>query len=275
MRSFLLICLCLVLLPWELGAAIPQLSPSERQGLRMRLQDLLNEEELLIENQRADIADLRRQERDFRLLQVFDRIPFEPRIPSLKKEIARIAAHHGVHIQSFSATPKKTAAQPLPRRIHSNQQLPHLSTKQLVQRIEFQLIARGTRPAIRNWLDSWPADHLRYVETAQAPRPLGEGLWKIEGVAFRFRPVKMPGIEPRDPRELLPPWVRQNKKLFSAKEPYLQGMVERIRKLAPEAGPLYRHRTLFALNAARMSFFMSLLHRRPVSELPHPHERVN
>src|SRR4051812_142733 len=72
-----------------------ELSDRQRSELRFRIENLFNEVDLLIKNERADRSDLARQEREAKALKVYDRIPFEADLPGLKRQLAETASAQG------------------------------------------------------------------------------------------------------------------------------------------------------------------------------------
>ena len=81
--------------------ALADLTRPERETLRYHLENLYNELDLLMRNQRVDQADLRRQKHDFEELKTFLRIPFEEDLPGLKKNLMESSHLSGVRLFQF------------------------------------------------------------------------------------------------------------------------------------------------------------------------------
>jgi hypothetical protein len=265
LRTALLFCSILlsVSVTAHSAPAPTSLDAKQRDWLRYKLENLFNEQDLMIRNQKVDRSDVEHQRREFTELKVFERIPFREDLPGLRKSIEASTVERGLKLISFNPLPKhKPTAPRLPESIYTDGPNFKLSNEQLVDEIPFQAVIQGPEAAVTDWIMSWPEDQLRLAEPegksiALATHKLPNGKWEVKAHAFRFRDIKFPTLRPRDPAELLPTWAAGNTQLFAQNEPLLWTFVTRTRAITPQALPLYRNREEMALNAARMSFFIS------------------
>ncbi|HLE00662.1 MAG TPA: hypothetical protein VJB59_10415 [Bdellovibrionota bacterium] len=239
-------------------AALPELSIEQRADLRYHLQNLLNEFELLIMNRKVDEGDVRRQERQFKALKVFDRIPLGSEdIQGLRAEMKEGGKKKGIKVSKLTVLSRSKPGPRLPGRVPSNWPF-RFQESQLTKAIRFELQVEGDAGAVNEWVRSWKEAQLRLVEPTDRPKALGTTgrQWRIRGRAFSFREVRLPVVIPRRARDLLPDWVQANPSEFSQKAPDLRKLVDQIEELRGRAAPFYRLRQEFLLNGARMSFFM-------------------
>jgi hypothetical protein len=234
----------------------PTLTATERSSLRYHLQNLWSEMDLLVRNQETDEKDLRRQDREFALFRVFDRIPFEPRIPELKKELSTSAQKYGLEISLLQIQRNLKEPPAPPKEIYTDKRPFHFSKEQLYETLRLKISGRGSIKDVQRWLDSWDDILLRYVEPLGPITRTPRG-WQVQAAAYRFRNVNFPRLKPRDPVTLLPAWARKDPGAFAQAEPQLWNYVTRIRAKTSEAELPYENRRKFLLNAARMSFFLS------------------
>ena len=246
------------------------LSDFERDRLRYKLETLFNEQDLMVRNQKSDRSDLNRQQREFEVLKVLQRIPFKEEIAGLRSELNASAREKKLKVLSFQPLPRTQRANPqLPDSVYTDQQPRfRLNDQQLVETISFRVTVEGEEGSVKEWIASWPDDQMRLTEAEGAPRPRkgGKNRWSIRARAFRFRDIKFPSLKARDPKELLPQWARRDPESFARQEPLLWRLVEKIHAVAPKARPLYRQREDLILNSQRMSFFVS-------KAVPHPGRR--
>jgi hypothetical protein len=236
------------------------LADSERASLRYRLENLFNEVDLLVKNQRADISDLRRQEKEIDYLKIYQRIPFQKDLPGLKENLKKSAKNFQLQLIAFSpASPVRQGLQkssPLPRQIFTDQPTFQLTPDHIVDVIPFSVTIAGNEESVQKWIKSWRTEQMRLVDL-RSLKNLQKGKWRIEAQSYRFRNVQFPVLRPRNPREILPAWAKKNPENFSVAEPLLWSFVTRIEALVPKAKPYYEVRRQFLLNDARIHFFLS------------------
>jgi hypothetical protein len=255
------------------------LSPVERERLRYKLENLYDEVDLMIRNRDSDVADVHHQERDFRELRAFDRIPLagsaEDSVAALQTELAANARLYGLRLLRLSLVGRARRPAPVPKAILTSSNF-RLSAEQVAEALELELRVSGDPARVAAWTKSWREELLRVVEpegelTKGAEGRLAKGAegrlakgaetqepptLKIRARAYRFRDIRFPRLSPRDPLTLLPAWARRDTKAFARAEPTLWRLVAGFQELAPKALPLYRVREDFLLNDARLSFFI-------------------
>jgi hypothetical protein len=207
--------------------------------------------DLLIKNQRADIADLKRQEKEMSALQVFERIPMEQKVHELHEQLILSAKQFGLLPSQFKVTHFSQPGKTIPKKVFTNEINFRITPDQLTEKIYFRIQVKGTNESIDKWIQNWSNHPVRIVELDS--RQGGN----IQAHAFRFRPIRFPTLVPRKPIEYLPKWAQTNLKYFSETEPLLWSFVTRIQNLAPQTPPYYMNRARFLLNDARYSFFLS------------------
>ena len=238
-----------------------RLTPVERDTLRYHLENLFNEMDLLVKNQRADTSDVQRQEREFQGLQVYERIPFQENLPELKSQLAGAASDHGLLLERLAITQRSLKGGKIPATIYTDNSRFHLSPDQVVQTIGVNMVVKAKTDAeLEKWVHAWKSDVLRLVvpfgtETSCYHR-LRPGEYAVSANTYRFREEKFPTLVPRNPMELLPGWARRDPDSFAREESLLWNFVTRIQALEPQTPPLYRNRERFLLNDARYEFFL-------------------
>jgi hypothetical protein len=238
----------------------PRLSPSEHDRLRARLERVFFEQDLMIRNQKVEASDLRHQEKEFEALKVFERIPFQDDLPGLRSSLDDSSRDHGLKIASvrFPHRSHREPAAPPSHLLSDERPSFQLTDQQLVDRIPFVAVVEGSEGDVRSWIRSWPDDQLRLAEADEVqPAPGSANRWRVKAHAYRFREVKFPTLEPREPLELLPAWARKDPETFARAEPQLWSYVERTHAIRSQALPLYHVREHLLLNGARMSFFIA------------------
>ncbi len=240
----------------------PRLTDSDRASVRYHLENLFNEVDLLIKNQKINRADVKRQERDFADLKIYERIPFQGDLAGLKETLTQSAEKFQLKVKDFKLVRFSGPGKPIPQWIYTDQSEFHLSEDQLVELIYFQLKTTGTLKMITQWTQSWPNHQMRLTELdgGLSIKPIQKGnekLWIIRGHAFRFRKIQFPTLVPRNPKDLLPPWARIDPETFSKSEPFLWNFVKKIQILVPKTRSCYENLEQFSLNDARMTFFLS------------------
>jgi hypothetical protein len=255
-------CVLLLMVSAPVLASVPNLSPQERENLRYRLEGLYNEVDLLVQNQKVDQSDVRRQEREMAALKVYERIPLRADAPGLKRSLGESAKSYGIRIEAVQLRrSRRPAPAAVPSSVYSDARF-RLSQDQLVEEIPFRVVFSGDRARARDWVRAWPADQMRLAEPVAgydnfAVEPAGRGRWAVEARAFRFRATRFPRLRPRDPAALLPAWARRRPGDFARAEPVLWSFVTRARRRIPLTPSLYAGRSRFLLNDARMSFFLA------------------
>lgn len=243
--------------------APPALDAVQRDRLRFKLENLFNEQDLMIRNQRVDASDVAHQRRQFAELKVFDRIPFIADLPGLLRDLTASAEQSGLQITAFQRLRLVSIpSRPVPLTLYTDEPRFKLAADQLAEAIPFKVIVRGASTRIREWVKNWPTHQLRITELStpsfkSSVRSLHGGRWEIRATAYRYREIRFPTLKARDPVALLPRWAVADPKHFARHEPVLWEFVERIKNIAPRAKPLYRGRAEMLLNDARMSFFLS------------------
>lgn len=245
--------------------AVPSLNDSQRAALRYRLENLWNEVDLIIRNGKSELVDLGRQQRNFEMFAVFERIPMTEGLGALKSELAETAGKRGLKLLSL----RKTGATPppagIPRSIVTDARPPfRLTPEKIAQEIRLEVTVRGDEAALRSWISGWEEEVMRVIELDERPGSISvvatdpkRNSWTVRARAWRFHPIRFPQLKPRDPREVLPSWARRAPEAFARKEPLLWSFVTRIEKSRDRAAEPYRRRGEFLLNNARMEFFLS------------------
>ncbi|MEO7164418.1 MAG: hypothetical protein ABI041_15965 [Bdellovibrionia bacterium] len=229
------------------------LSTRERDSLRYHLENLYNEVDLLIRNQRVNYFDLQKQERDLVTLKVFERIPFDHEPITLRESLRKSALESGIIITYFEYLPISQITLSLPRFVYTNSSF-HLREDQLVEKIKFVMRVEG--PNVRKWTESLPQTLMRYIKVDRV-EPVGKS-WRVIAHAFRFRIIQFPQLKPKEPLSYLPTWAQKNPTQFAQAEPTLWTFVKRIENLTPKTPLLYVTRGKFFLNDARLNFFLRL-----------------
>lgn len=240
----------------------PTLSDQERSELRERLSNLWNEVELLLRNQKSLLLDIRRQEKEFKVLRVFDRIPLQERIEALEEELTQSAREHSLTIRSLKVISRSQPGPELPTEIYTDSGPLRPEEKQIAQEIRIRIRGKGDLEMVRHWTGTWKDDLVRILEPAKKPfhrKGTPSTHWEMEAIAYRFRDLKFPRLRARDPVTLLPRWARSNLAAFIDREPRLWSFVGRIQANLPKTEIPYQDKGRFLINAARMSYFSSRL----------------
>jgi hypothetical protein len=235
------------------------LGTEQKEGLRFRLENLFNEVDLIIKNQDVDRSDVRRQNKEMEALRVFERIPFQDDLSGLKKQLEMSAHDKGLKLLGISVISRYGQSATLPKVVFSDDRRFRLTADQVAERINFTVKVEGKKEALLRWMQSWRDGQLRLVEADGTPvtELAIRQNWMIRAHAFRFRKIRFPRLQVRDPFSVLPKWARKDPALFSKKEPLLWSFVNRTRRLTPRAQPFYEIRREFLLNQARLDFFFS------------------
>ena len=225
--------------------------------IRFHLENLYNEETLLIKNHRVNLKDVKKQERDFKGLHVYERIPITKNTQDLQEQIQESAKEVGIQLLEirFLPQPQETRSK-LPDHILSNDRNFHLQGNQIADEIPFQLCLSGDSKKIQTWITSWNDQIMRYIEPRGEPRVTAQGT-VVKGAAFHFKDLKYPRIEAQDPMHFLPESLRSTPNLFARQEPKLWEKLVQTKKIIPEAAPYYSDMEQFQLNDARMTFYIS------------------
>ena len=243
------------------------LSDSERRSLRYHLQNLTNQFELLMSNQKVDEADLAKQGRTVAALKIYERIPFSPKLAELKKELLESAKEASIQIHQFQprTQPRKSpnhSLAPMPKTYSVQDGFFRPKPSQFVQERPFLLLVSGSSKEVEAWIRSWKENLMRLVElerleTVSAKNNSSRTQYRIRAHAFQFKKVDFPKIIPPRARDYLPQWAQANPDKFSQKEPTLWDFVVRSEKLRPLTPPLYQTRGRFLMEGARIDFFLS------------------
>lgn len=230
--------------------------------LRYRLETLYNEVDLLVRNQRSDQSGRARIERAFKALKVFDRIPMQPKIDTLRAELAHRAEEAGVGLVKLEVLGKDRPKKALPRVLVSD--TPHfaLSPDQIAETLHLRLTIKGDPSLIEQWIQKWPEDQLRLIEPESGyARPglahAGKDRFQLRARAYRFREIHFPTLKAHDPLDLLPEWARRNPVSFAASQPALWEYVKKIQEAIPRTSSPFETKGDLLLNSARMDFFLS------------------
>ncbi|MCM2278791.1 MAG: hypothetical protein NDJ89_12015 [Oligoflexia bacterium] len=260
----------LLLLGFFLAAVPPvhsvRASPANPASLRYRLENLWNEVDLMVRNESADRADLRRQERQFALLEVYQRIPFEDDLPGLRRQLEASAKAHSLRIRDVTLLSRSAGGRPLPARLTTDRESFRLEDSQVAQELRVEISGSGNPARAELWTSSLEDSLLRLVRPDRkhgsptvSKRPGGR--WSFRGVAYRFRRIRFPQLRPRDPFTLLPSWAKADPNAFAAREPLLSDYISRIREQIPKTREAYARRGAFLLNSARMQFYLKASNR--------------
>ncbi|MGK5082364.1 hypothetical protein WDW37_03585 [Bdellovibrionota bacterium FG-1] len=263
---------CLLIFISHSANAQCHLTEDEHSRIRFKLEVLFNESELLLRNHRADLSDIRHQEREFKTLRVFERIPFEDdahdthdthdtrHIQDLKAELAQSAQARGLRLIALKPEVKRTARfSKTPAWLYSDQLSEfRLSNSQIADETHFHLVVTGGKSKVLQWIQHWPEELLRLTQLVDSPnsiRSLGPSRFQISAKTFHFRKTSFPKLILRPPLELLPPSSRHSPDCLAQKAPVLWTLIDRIQDLRPKTKDLYSTREQLMLNSARMSFF--------------------
>lgn len=239
-----------------------QLTSAERDQLRYHLENLHNEVRYLFRHEKQDNKDMEHQEKDMQEWRLFERIPMERDIDGLAGALKQSAHEEQIHISQFRITHYSKMDKPIPQWVYTYGHTFRPSPDQLVEKIYFHLKVKGEQKKVQTWAENWPQSILRIVDLDQ-PTPLpvkkkgSSNEWMIQAHAYCYRQIRFPTLKPRTPQMILPKWANKNPKSFAQQEPLLWSFVEKIEKLIPKTAPLYKNRSRFWLNDARMDFFLS------------------
>lgn len=260
--------LLLVLISASKSAAVPpRLANGERQELRSRLEGVFNELRLLSKNAASDRSDLSRLEREFQALNVYGQIPISDELGSLQRQLRRSGKDFAISVLTArwvgrSPEPEKAA----PEFVYTDSQASvqrymHPGDDRVAQKLTLEITVSGPRENFSAWVRSWPDNITRLLE------PLRSDRGRLFARAYRFRPLELPELRPRSPRELLPAWARARPESFAAEEPELWAYVTRSEELLGQNRffrEAYEVRRKIFMNEARMRFFLKkLMHKTP------------
>ncbi|OFZ19731.1 MAG: hypothetical protein A2X94_16905 [Bdellovibrionales bacterium GWB1_55_8] len=240
-----------LLLIVSVAAAAPVPKPVPPSGRYVfRLQNLSDEFEMLIKNERSERSDVRRQEREMAFLRVYDRIPLKTDLPGLRRQLANSSKAAGIQFLKLDLIKRSPSGAPVPRSVRSDKPRFRFSEEQLVETLEFEMKVSGKEEGVKKWLEALPDDLLRLVDTKDSSlKMLRADTWSIRARTFRFRQVQFPKIIPPDPRAL------ENSPPRS--DPVVAEWIRRADELRLRAAPLYAIRARILLNSARLSFYAS------------------
>jgi hypothetical protein len=264
-------------------STIPSLNESERSSLRFQLENAWNEVDLIIRNANADKKDVERQEREFKTLQVFTKMPVATPTATqpgaIATNIRKSLQRYGLKLSEAKLLESSRPDRPIPAIMPREAQDFRFTEDQLVQKFRMELTLTGSKRQLQDWMNSWntlpeprgpnqPADtaptlFLQWDPAAltSLPEMISESSWKVRAQAVYFRDIQYPKLQPQDPSQLLPRWAKENPGTFKSREPLLWSLVEKTRAAIPQALPKYEMKARFALNAARMTYFSSKVSR--------------
>jgi hypothetical protein len=263
----------------KVQSTTPALSDEERGSLRFRLENIWNEVDLMVRNANADKKDVQRQEREFKALQVYTKLPVADanalKPAAVQADLKKSMQRFGLTLNDSKILESTKPDRPLPAVMPQDAKEFKFTEDQLVQKLRLDLTLTGTKKQLQDWMNSWntitepesqdkpsatPATH--YMEwdpsaLTTLPEMLSETKWKVHVLAYYFRDIQYPKLQPQDPLQILPDWAKKNPEQFKAQEPLLWGLIEKTQTTLPQALPGYGTKARFALNAARMTFFTS------------------
>jgi hypothetical protein len=257
LAQFFILTALLVLMPSGALSAVPRY---DREAIRYQLLNLFNEADLLIRNEKSDELDLARQEREAKVLRIYDRIPFSEQLDQLRHELATGAKAKKLADVKVTVVGRSPKPAPVPKSVFTDEARFKLSDNQLVETIYLKIQVKGSKSDVRAWVKSWAAEQMRLIEPRSgygnlSMKPLGK-VWVVEAKAFRFRDVEFPRLISRNPVELLPAWARKNPDAFAQAEPKLWQLIEQTQALQPKAQPYYEKKRKYLLSQAREEFFL-------------------
>lgn len=255
------------------------LTESERGSLRYHLENLWNEVDLMVRNASSDKKDVQRQEKEFKALQVYSKIPVASanaiKPAAVNSDLKKSAQRFGLNLTESKLLETSKPDRPIPEVMPKDAQEFRFTDDQIAQKLRMDLTLTGTKKQLQDWMNSWtsvpepegqdkpsPNPVTPYLEWDPAalttlPEMISETKWKLHVVAYYFRDIQYPKLQPQDPLQLLPDWARKNPEIFKAQEPLLWGLVEKTQATIPQSLPGYETKARFALNSARMTFFTS------------------
>ncbi len=255
----------------------PALGDSERSSLRFRLENIWNEVDLMVRNANADRKDVQRQEKEFKALQVYTKLPIASenttKQATITSDLGKSIQRFGLKLGELKLLAASKPDRPVPETMPLDAQSFRFTEDQLVQKIRLTLTLNGTKKQLQDWMNSWNAivepespdapskiavtPYLEWDPAALTtlPEMLTENQWKVYVQAYYFRDIRYPKLRPQDPLQILPDWARKNPELFKAQEPFLWGLIEKTQASIPQSLPGYETKARFALNSARMTFF--------------------
>lgn len=137
-------------------SALANLAPPEREKLRYHLENLYNELDLLMRNQRVDQADLRRQKHDLEELKTFVRIPFEEDLTGLKKSLEESSRLSRVQVSQFQFMGRSANTKKVPAYLYTDNTEFHLEDNQVVEYLFFKSMPKGPKLKSNNGLSRGP-----------------------------------------------------------------------------------------------------------------------
>ncbi|MFL5814133.1 MAG: hypothetical protein ACJ763_11195 [Bdellovibrionia bacterium] len=263
----------------KVQSSSPSLTESERSSLRFRLENIWNEVDVTVRNSNADKKDVQRQEREFKALQVFTKIPLATasatKPSAVNADIKKSLQRFGLKLNESKLLDSTKPDRPIPAVMPQDAQSFRFTEDQLAQKLRLELTLTGSKKQLQEWMDSWnaaiepesqvkpaatpPTPYMEWDPAALTtlPEMLSENQWKVHVLAYYFRDIQYPKLQPQDPLQILPDWAKKNPEQFKAQEPLLWGLVEKTQATTPKALPGYETKARFQLNAARMTFFTS------------------
>lgn len=231
------------------------LSVIERESLRFRLENHVNDLELLLLNEKADQSDRERLDLELATFRVFERIPVTPKKTELKEQVREQAKSLGCQLVEFKHSFTKSVHGNLAKELRISFKLKPLPNSEAAPKCESSL------NSLKIWNQQWKKRQLRIVGF-EAPIALPENhVWQVRGVAYSFlaQSPNEAGIssKPMDPVLLLPSWARRDTSRFAKKAPELWSLIQKAHELTPRTLQNFKKRAYFELKRKRFEFFFT------------------
>ena len=221
-----------------------------REETRFRLDQIVNEQDLMIRNQRADRADVLHQQRDLEALKVYERIPLKEDLAGLEQDLLKSARANGLILGRVRVVGHSSEPEALPQEVFTDRPF-HLLPGQIAQTTFLEVELKGKRQNLDRWMGSVHEQQMRLVEVQHGLHKQRvkshHGFWQVRLQTFQFREILFTRLRPRNPYEVL--------SLSSEKDPALERLAQKAQDLIPRAAPFYENRRAFLLNQERLSFF--------------------
>ena len=237
----------LILIAVSTTAAVRPFQSESREEALFRLNQIFNELDLLIRNQRADRADVLHQKRDIEGLKVYERIPLQENLSGLERELFESTRRSGLKLGRVRVLEHSPEPEKPPEEIFTDRSF-HLSADQLARSMTLEIDVKGAQKNVESWMTSVQDNQMRLVKVLDK-KLKGHGVvWKLRLKSFQFRDIVFPKLRPRDPKEVL--------LLCSEPDSVLKNLAKKAQALIPRAAPFYENRREFLLNQARLEFFI-------------------
>ena len=237
----------LILITMTTTAAVRPFQSETREEALFRLNQIYNELDLLIRNQRSDRADVLHQNRDFEGLKVYERIPMQENLIGLQHQLFESTQRNGLKLGRVRILEHSPQPEKVPEEIITDRSF-HLSADQIARTVFLEMDVKGTRKNLESWMSSVQDNQMRLVKVLDKKLKSHAGIWKVHIKSYQFRDIVFPRLRPRNPKEVL--------SLCSEKDSALENLAEKAQALIPRAAPFYENRREFLLNQARLEFFI-------------------